>query len=112
MLRLSIVSIAVSAACAVARADEVELQPTVQVTASRVAETVDDTLADVSIVTRQDIDASVARDVYDLLRLEAGVELYRTGGAGQQTSLFLRGSNSNQVLVLIDGVRAAAATTG
>jgi len=114
MLRVSVLSIAVSAAlCASARADDAgELQPTVQVTASRVAETVDQTLADVSVVTRQDIDASVARDVYDLLRLEAGVDLYRTGGAGQQTSLFLRGTNSNQVLVLIDGVRAAAATTG
>ena len=77
MYRLSVLSIAVYAAlCASARADEAELQPTVQVTASRVAETVDQTLADVSIVTRQDIDASGARDVYDLLRLEAGVDLY------------------------------------
>ena len=95
-----------------ARADEVDLQPSVQVTASRVAETVDQVLADVSVITRADIDASGARDVFDLLRLEAGVDLYRTGGPGQQTSLFLRGTNSNQVLVLIDGVRAAAATTG
>jgi len=106
----------VLAACAAsspgARADEAQLQPTVQVTASRVAETVDQTLADVSVITREEIDASVARDVYDLLRLEAGVDLYRAGGAGQQTSLFLRGSNSNQVLVLIDGVRAGAVTTG
>jgi vitamin B12 transporter len=113
MVRVSVLAIAVSTAlCAMAQADEVELQPTVQVTASRVAETVDQTLADVSVITRQDIDASVARDVYDLLRLEAGVDIYRTGGAGQQTSLFLRGTNSNQVLVLIDGVRASAATTG
>jgi vitamin B12 transporter len=95
-----------------AHAEEIDLQPTVQVTASRSAETVEETLADVTVITRADIDASVARDAYDLLRLEAGVDLYRTGGAGQQTSLFLRGSNSNQVLVLIDGVRAAAATTG
>ncbi len=98
--------------CGIARADDVDLQPTVQVTASRIAETVDQTLADVSIITRADIDASVSRDVLDLLRLEAGVDLYRTGGAGQQTSLFLRGTNANQVLVLIDGVRTGAATTG
>ena len=113
MLRLSVLPVAVATAlCVCAHADEVDLQPTVQVTASRVAETVDQALADVSVITRVDIDASGARDVYDLLRLEAGVDLYRTGGAGQQTSLFLRGTNSNQVLVLIDGVRAAAATTG
>ncbi|MBN8727766.1 MAG: TonB-dependent receptor [Xanthomonadales bacterium] len=113
-MRHTLLFIALSGALSAvpAAADEVDLQPTVQVTASRVAETVDQALADVSIITREDIDASLARDVYDILRLEAGVDLYRTGGAGSQTSLFLRGSNSNQVLVLIDGVRAAAATTG
>lgn len=113
MFRRSIVFIAVTTAlCAGARADEIEMQPAVQVTASRVAETVDAALADVTVITRQDIDASVARDALDLLRLEAGVDLYRTGGAGQQTSLFLRGSNSNQVLVLIDGVRVSSLNTG
>ncbi|MGH8172199.1 MAG: TonB-dependent receptor domain-containing protein [Rhodanobacteraceae bacterium] len=103
-------------ACAVtamnARADDAQIQPTVQVTASRVAETVDETLADVSVITREDIDASGARDVLDLLRLQAGVDLYRTGGPGQQTSLFLRGTNANHVLVLIDGVRVSSINTG
>jgi vitamin B12 transporter len=77
-----------------------------------VPETVDSTLADVTVITREEIDASGSRDVLDLLRLEAGVDLYRTGGAGQQTSLFLRGTNANHVLVLIDGVRASSANTG
>jgi vitamin B12 transporter len=101
-----------AASIAAARAEDAQLQPTVEVTASRVARTVDDTLADVSVITRADIDASVARDVIDLLRLQAGVDLYRTGGPGQQTSLFLRGTNANHVLVLIDGVRVASTNTG
>jgi vitamin B12 transporter len=84
----------------------------VDVTARRVAETVDATLADVSVITRADIDASHAPDLLDLLRLTAGVDFYRTGGAGQQTNVFLRGTNANHVLVLIDGVRAASANTG
>ena len=113
MFRSCLLSVVVATAlCSAARADEIAVQPTVQVTASRVAETVDATLADVSVITRQAIDASGARDVLDVLRLEAGVDLYRTGGPGSQTSLFLRGANSNQVLVLIDGVRAASANTG
>lgn len=113
MLRRSMLFIALSSAFfATAQAEEEQLQPVVQVTASRVAETVDSALADVSVITRQDIDASLARDSLDLLRLEAGVDLYRTGGAGQQTSLFLRGTNSNQVLVLIDGVRVSSQNTG
>ncbi len=108
-----LVPMAIAAACSIPlQAEEIAVQPTVQVTASRVAADIDDTLADVSVITREDIDASVSRDVFDLLRLQAGVDIYRTGGAGSQTSLFLRGSNANQVLVLIDGVRAASATTG
>ena len=88
------------------------LQPTVEVTASRIAETADESLADVSIITRADIAASVAPDVLELLRLQAGVDVVRTGGAGEQTSVFLRGTNSNHVLVLIDGVRVASPNTG
>src|SRR6185369_11397724 len=55
---------------------------------------------------------SVAPDLLELLRLQPGVDVVRTGGAGQQTSVFLRGSNSNHVLVLVDGVRVASANTG
>ena len=112
MLRHLSASLLLLAATAAARADEIETQPTVQVTASRVPETVDATLADVTVITREEIDSSGSRDVLDLLRLQAGVDLYRTGGAGQQTSLFLRGTNANHVLVLIDGVRAASTNTG
>ncbi len=65
-----------------------------------------------SVITRADIDASGAGDLLDLLRLQPGVDLSRTGGGGQQTSVFLRGSNPNHVLVLVDGVRVASANTG
>ena len=113
MLRFTVLFVAVSAALAGnAHADEAQLQPTVQVTASRVAETADQTLADVSVITRADIEASGAQDLIELLRLQAGVDVVRTGGAGEQTNVFLRGTNSNHVLVLIDGVRVASANTG
>ncbi len=93
-------------------AEDASLQPEVVVTATRVAQTVDETLADVSIITRADIDASATRDISDLLRLQAGVDIARTGGPGGQTSIFLRGTNNNHVLVLIDGVRVSALGTG
>ncbi|MGB0132841.1 TonB-dependent receptor domain-containing protein [Dokdonella sp.] len=95
-----------------ALADDAILQPDVIVTATRFEQTIDDTLADVSIITREDIQASGTRDISDLLRLQAGVDVARTGGAGGQTSVFLRGTNNNNVLVLIDGVRAASLSTG
>ncbi|HNR91289.1 MAG TPA: TonB-dependent receptor [Dokdonella sp.] len=93
-------------------ADEANLQPEVVVTASRAPTTTSDTLADVSVITREDIDASGTHDLSDLLRLQAGVDIARTGGPGSQTSLFLRGTNNNHVLVLVDGVRVAALGTG
>lgn len=95
-----------------ASADEAILQPDVVVTATRFVQTIDDTLADVSVITRDDIELSGTRDISDLLRMQAGVDVARTGGAGGQTSVFLRGTNNNNVLVLIDGVRAASLNTG
>jgi vitamin B12 transporter len=115
MLRNSLLSFSILAALGVdahAADDRGALQPAVEVTASRVAETADASLADVSVITRADIEASVAPDLLELLRLQAGVDVVRTGGAGEQTSVFLRGTNSNHVLVLIDGVRAASPNTG
>ena len=93
-------------------AQQAALQPTIEVTASRVAETVDASLADVSIITRADIDASHAPDLLEVLRLQAGLDVVRTGGAGEQTNVFVRGTNSNHVLVLVDGVRVASSNTG
>lgn len=109
LLSFSIFSILASAS---ARAQDAAVQPTIEVTASRVTETVDASLADVTVITRADIDAANAPDLLDVLRLQAGVDVARTGGAGAQTNVFLRGSNSNHVLVLIDGVRVASSNTG
>ncbi len=92
-------------------ADVQQTSPVV-VTATRTAQAVDESLAAVSVITRSQIERSGAHDVMELLRLENGVDVARGGGPGQQTSVFLRGTNSNHVLVLIDGVRAASATTG
>jgi vitamin B12 transporter len=113
MFRHSFLFLSVLAASsASAFAGETSLQPEIVVTATRFAQTVDDTLADVSVITRDDIDTSATRDISDLLRLQAGVDIARTGGPGGQTSVFLRGTNNNHVLVLIDGVRVSSLNTG
>ena len=113
MCRYSLLSLSILAAFSgTAFAEEATLQPEIVVTATRFAQTVDATLADVSVITREDIEASVTRDISDLLRLQAGLDIARTGGPGGQTSIFLRGSNNNHVLVLIDGVRVSALGTG
>ncbi|MEZ5672845.1 MAG: TonB-dependent receptor plug domain-containing protein [Thiotrichaceae bacterium] len=54
----------------------------------------------------------VATTLPELLRSVAGVNLVSYGGLGQTTSVFLRGTNSDHVLVLIDGVKIGSATLG
>src|SRR5690606_4618498 len=84
----------------------------VVVTASRNVEAVSETLAAVTVIEREVIEASATADLVDLLRRVPNLDIARSGGAGQQTALFLRGGNSNHALVLIDGVRASALGTG
>jgi len=82
------------------------------VTANRYAQTANESLASVSVITREDIQQSAAYDLPELLAGQAGVVIRSSGPYGQQTSLFLRGTNSNHVLVLVDGVKLYSATAG
>ena len=80
----------------------------VLVTATRTPQNQADTLADVTVLTRQQIEQSQVTDITDLLRFNAGIDIGRNGGPGQTTSIFMDGGNSNHTLVLIDGVRINA----
>ncbi len=84
----------------------------VVVTATRSAQSLNKSLADSTVLTEQAIRQSAAPDVLTLLRNLAGVEIAQSGGVGGNSSIFLRGTNSNHVLVLLDGVRISSATTG
>jgi len=82
------------------------------VTATRTNQNINDTLVDTTLITRAEIERSQARDVQDLLQGLPGISFANNGGMGQVTSMFLRGSNSDHVLVLVDGVRTGSATLG
>ena len=87
-------------------------QETVVVTATRTAQTADESLASVTVINRKDIERQQARNVQDLLRGVPGVNIANNGGPGKATSVFMRGTNSDHVLVLIDGMRAGSAANG
>ena len=78
---------------------------TLVTTANRFAQPVSSVLAPTTVVTREEIDRWQSKSVADVMRRLPGVDIARTGGLGQQTSLFIRGSNASHVLVLIDGIR-------
>jgi len=95
-----------------ARAQEDASAAPIVVTASRVDQPAADALPALTVITREDIEATQSRDVVELLGRQVGLEFARSGGQGAQTSLFVRGTNSNQVLVLIDGVRMNSVLAG
>jgi len=68
--------------------------------------------AGLSVITRDEIRNSPALDIADLLRFHTGLEIGRNGGPGQATSLFIRGTESDQNLVMIDGVPINSGSVG
>ncbi len=89
-----------------------EEQEPIIVTATRTARTADESLASVSVITREDIENSKALSVPELLRGIAGVDVVTQGGFGKLSSAFLRGTNAQQVLVLIDGLKLGSVSAG
>lgn len=92
-------------------ATDVPLEITV-VTGTRIEQPLNQSLSSTTVLTAQDINNSQAPDVPTILRNMAGVEVSQNGGMGKSSSLFLRGADSTNVLVLVDGVRVNSATTG
>ena len=82
------------------------------VTATRTAQVADQALAPVIVIDRATIERTAAIDVADLLRFHAGIDIGRNGGPGQPASVFMRGTDSNHTLVMVDGVKINPGTIG
>jgi vitamin B12 transporter len=82
------------------------------VTATRIPTAADQALQPVAVVTREAIEHTPTPDALMLLRAEPGFENARNGGVGAFGSVFLRGTESDQTLVLIDGIRINSVTDG
>lgn len=82
------------------------------ITASRTAQQQFDVLAPVNVFDRADIERINPESLSDLLVRVAGINTSNTGTAANNTSMFIRGGNSDHMLLLIDGVRVGSATLG
>jgi vitamin B12 transporter len=89
--------------------DELE---SVVVTAARVAQPISQVIGSVTVIDRAEIEKRQVQSLQDLLRGEAGIDIINTGGLGKPSSIFLRGGNASQTLILVDGVRVGSATLG
>jgi len=77
----------------------------VVVTASADAEDRQDTPASVTVLDQQEIQARQSTDLANLVSTVPGLAVVQAGSPGQQTSLFTRGTNSNQTLLLWNGIQ-------
>ena len=84
----------------------------VTVTATRTAQTADAVLASMTVITREDIERQQVRSVHDLLRGAPGINIVNNGGPGKSTFMQMRGTETDQILVLIDGIKVGNATSG
>jgi vitamin B12 transporter len=78
---------------------------TIVITASGIEQPRGETGHAITVIDRDRLDQLQSATVADALRTIAGVAVAQRGPTGSQTSVFLRGGNSAQTLVLIDGVR-------
>ena len=111
-MQLRLITLAVSLALPAAAAAQTTDLDNVVVTATRTATTGDASLAAVEVIDRDDIERSQAQSLQDLLRGRAGIDLSNQGGLGKVSTLFLRGTESDHTLFLVDGVRVGSATSG
>jgi len=85
---------------------------TIVVTPGRSAEPLADTLGDNSVIGRDELDLLPNGTLTDALMREHGIEGLNYGGPQGASSVNIRGTNSNQSLILIDGLRVNSATNG
>lgn len=84
----------------------------VVVTASRTAQSKDNVIADLTVINHEEIERAGQSTFTELLQTQPGIEIASNGGTGQTSSVFLRGTSSKQLVVLIDGIRVSSATAG
>ncbi|QOY95173.1 TonB-dependent receptor [Massilia sp. UMI-21] len=105
-------ALAIPFAFAFAASSFAQTADTVLVTASHMPQRAAEVIADTTVIHAAEIARLGAGSVADVLQRQRGIEIARNGSAGAATSVFLRGANSNQVVVLLDGVRIGSSSSG
>jgi vitamin B12 transporter len=98
---LPLVLAALPGLCPAAETDELQ---TIVITATRIPTPVLQVASSITVVTAADIEARQERTFADVLKDIPGLNVVQTGGPGGETSVFMRGTNSNHTKVFIDGI--------
>jgi vitamin B12 transporter len=109
-----VAAIRVAAALANAETDQSEVIETreVVVSATKTPIPVSHLTSAVEVITEEDLTRRRLKTVVDALRLSQGLAVFSNGGPGTTATVRIRGSNADQVLVLIDGAIMNSTTLG
>ena len=83
----------------------------VSVTGTRAPLTVNQQARMVTVLSREDIQAAPVQSVNDLLKYAVGVDVRQKGALGALTDVSIRGGNSEQITVLLNGINICDAQT-
>ncbi|WP_031435751.1 TonB-dependent receptor domain-containing protein [Methylobacter tundripaludum] len=86
--------------------------PDLVVTATRTETAKNQLAAAATVYTRKDIERLQAKTLPELLSGTTGIDMSQSGGYGKDTNIYMRGTNSDHVLVLIDGIKVGSVTSG
>jgi len=92
--------------------EEEEELGTIVVTATRTETPLEEVSTSMTVVTEEEIRQQQAETVAEALRMVPGLDVRQNGSRGNTTSVFIRGAEPDQTLVLIDGVEVNSVTLG
>ncbi len=111
--KLSAISLLLAGSFTCAHADdEITQIEEVVITATRTPQQLNNVLSDVTVITQEDIQKSGSTSLEGLLNRTVGIQATSSGGKGKSVNLLIRGTASNQSVILVDGVRQMQATGG
>ena len=92
-------------------AEDEEVEEVISVVSS-VPQKIAETNATIDVIEKEDLKKLASTNLTSILSGYLGIDASSNGGLGQNTSLFLRGSNSNHTLVKVNGVKINPSTAG
>jgi len=85
--------------------DEYQLSTITVSSATKTEQSIKDVTSNINVITKEEIEEKKFTTVLEALNSVAGISFSSNGGMGSSSSLNLRGSDNNRVLILIDGIK-------
>ena len=90
---------------------QVELDKIV-VTATRTPTKTSNVIAQTRVIDKEELQRYQGQTVTDVLKNQPGINITQSGGMGTASNFYMRGFDSKQVLVIIDGIRYGSISLG